>query len=130
MLKAFFDETFRFDRVFRPVTPGGTALKRVEGLMLPVGGELNKLASNIAFGRGMGGVHWRSDNLAGLLLGEQIAIGLLKEQSLGFPEGIDGPRPSFQFTKFDGKTSVTIRNGECMPKACDDYSIEYDASGG
>jgi hypothetical protein len=63
----------------------GTALYRItSGSLftgLTVNGELNKLASNIAFARSMAGVHWRSDNLWGLLLGERVAIELLREQT-------------------------------------------------
>jgi hypothetical protein len=35
-----------------------------------VGGELNKLADNVALGRNMAAVHWRSDAEQSLLLGE------------------------------------------------------------
>jgi hypothetical protein len=45
--------------------------------LLTVGGELNKLASNVAMGRSMGGVHWRSDNTRSLRLGQQIATAIL-----------------------------------------------------
>lgn len=37
---------------------------------LTLEGELNKLASNVAMGRTMGGVHWRSDNTRSLNLGK------------------------------------------------------------
>jgi len=114
MLKAFFDEEFEFEESYEVVPGAGTSLSVYEGpRQLKVGGELNKLASNIAFGRGMAGVHWRSDNIAGLLQGEQIAIGLLMEQSLGLPEHPDQPAvPYYTFRKFDG-TSVEISNGTC-----------------
>ena len=36
---------------------------------LTVGGELNKLAANVALGRNAAGVHWRSEALDELLLG-------------------------------------------------------------
>jgi hypothetical protein len=35
-----------------------------------VGGELTKLAFNIPFGRDTAGVHFRRDELVGILLGE------------------------------------------------------------
>jgi hypothetical protein len=69
---------------------------------LTVGGELNKLAANIALGRNAGGVHWRSDYTESLRLGEEIAIGLLREQKLTYNE-----HHSFSFTRFDG-TAITI----------------------
>ncbi len=47
---------------------------------MTVGGELNKLASNIALGRDVEAVHWRSDAVEGLLLGEAAAISVLGDQ--------------------------------------------------
>lgn len=44
---------------------------------MTVGGELNKLASNVAIGRSVGGVHWRTDNTRSLRLGEQIGTIML-----------------------------------------------------
>lgn len=65
---------------------------------LTVGGELNKLASNVAMGRSMGGVHWRSDNTRSLRLGEQITIEILKTRTAEYFE-----RPiSLSFRSFDG----------------------------
>jgi hypothetical protein len=46
---------------------------------LTVEGELNKLANNIAIGRNLAGVHWRSDGHEGLLLGQAVAIAALKD---------------------------------------------------
>jgi hypothetical protein len=40
---------------------------------------LDKLASNIAFGRDVAGVHWRSDAVEGLRLGEAVALSLLQD---------------------------------------------------
>ncbi|MGI5500117.1 vanadium-dependent haloperoxidase [Lentzea sp. CA-135723] len=69
---------------------------------LTVGGELNKLAANIAVGRNMAGVHWRTDYKESLKLGESLAIELLREQKSWFNE-----RHRFSVTRFDG-TTVTI----------------------
>ncbi|MBI4517546.1 MAG: vanadium-dependent haloperoxidase [Deltaproteobacteria bacterium] len=104
MLKAWFQEDFV---VPNPVVPtaDGTALQSYSGSdagQLTVGGELNKLAGNIAAGRNAGGVHWRSDYLESLILGETVAIGILEEQKLTFNEA-----HTFTFTKFDG-TTITI----------------------
>jgi hypothetical protein len=69
-----------------------------------VGGELNKLASNVATGRNIAGVHWRSDARESLRLGERVAIELLKDTlSLGPERRGDG----VSFTGFDG-TTVTV----------------------
>lgn len=35
-----------------------------------MGGELNKLAFNMAFGRDTAGVHFRRDEIEGIVLGE------------------------------------------------------------
>ncbi|HSF49685.1 MAG TPA: hypothetical protein VLA74_02900 [Nitrososphaeraceae archaeon] len=67
-----------------------------------MGGELNKLASNIGIGRDFAGIHWRSDAIEGMKLGEELAIRFLIEQKEIFYEKFD-----FSITKFDG-TSVTI----------------------
>lgn len=76
---------------------------------ITVGGELNKLASNVAMGRSMGGVHWRSDNTRSLRLGEEVAIEILRKRSAEYAE-----RPlSFRFRSFDGKP-VQIVQGEVL----------------
>ncbi len=74
---------------------------------LTVGGELNKLASNVAMGRSMGGVHWRSDNTRSLRLGEEIAIEILRKRSAEYAE-----RPmSFTFRSFD-RQRIHITQGQ------------------
>jgi hypothetical protein len=101
VLKAFFDETFVFPN---PVTPsaGGNSLEPYVGA-LTVGGELNKLASNIAMARNFAGIHWRSDDTSGLLLGEEVAIRMLREMRLTYTEEFQG----LTFTRFDG-SRVTV----------------------
>jgi membrane-associated phospholipid phosphatase len=102
VLKAFFNESFVMPN---PVvaSPDGLALVPYRGSDLTVGGELNKLAANIALGRDMAGVHWRSDGVEGLKLGEAVAIGLLTDLSATYSEDFGG----FSLTKFDG-TTITI----------------------
>ena len=74
---------------------------------MTVGGELNKLASNVAMGRSMGGVHWRTDNTRSLRLGELIAIEILRKRSGEYAE-----RPvSFSFRSFD-RQRVYITQGQ------------------
>jgi len=77
----------------------GLTLQPYVGPPLTVGGELNKIAHNVAFGRNMAGVHWRSDGTESLKLGEQVAIGLLRDQKHGYNEDFKG----WVFRKFDGK---------------------------
>lgn len=107
VLKAFFNESTPIETP-RVASADGTTLVAYTGsgaTQMTVGGELNKLAGNIALGRNAAGVHWRSDYDQSLLLGEQVAIGLLQEQSLLLNE------PEFyQLTKFNG-TTIRIHNG-------------------
>lgn len=102
ILKAFFNEDCIIPD---PVIdrPDGFTLFPYFSRELRVGGELNKLASNIALGRDFAGVHWRSDGSEGMELGEAVAIGLLQDYRNTYHEDLDG----FSFTKFDG-TRVTI----------------------
>ena len=62
---------------------------------LTVEGELNKLAANIAIGRNWAGVHYYTDYIESMRMGEQIAIGLLEEQKLTFPENFTMTVPIF-----------------------------------
>jgi len=105
MVKAFFDDRFVLPN---PVVPNsdGTALLRYTGPdagALTVGGEINKLASNIGIGRDHAAVHWRSDYQEALLLGEQVAISILRDQKRTYNEAFAG----FTFTRFDG-TQITV----------------------
>lgn len=62
---------------------------------LTVEGELNKLASNISIGRNWAGVHYFTDYYESLLMGEQIALGILEEQKLMFNENFSMTIPLF-----------------------------------
>jgi hypothetical protein len=103
LLKAFFDENFVIPDPVVPDPNDPTKVIPYSGPPLTVGGELNKLATNYAIGRGHGGIHWRSDGSAALALGEEIAISLLRDERLGYNEIFNG----FTFTKFDG-SKVTV----------------------
>ena len=102
ILKAWFDGNFVIPE---PVLPDATGQNLVPyvGPPLTVRGELNKIASNVAFGRNIAGVHWRSDATQSLLLGEQIAIDIMQDQRASYNEGFNG----FTFVKFDG-TTITV----------------------
>lgn len=77
---------------------------------ITVGGELDKLVSNIAIARNMAGVHWRTDYIEAIRLGEQIGLELLAEQSITFNE------PNvFTVQRFDGSV-VKIRDGKVIPE--------------
>lgn len=101
ILKALFDESFEIPD---PVQASGDGLSLVpyEGPRLTVGGELNKLASNVALGRNIAGVHWRSDATESLKLGEGLALRFLRDERLTFGERFRG----FSLRRFDGTPIV------------------------
>ncbi len=106
ILKAIFDEDYLIQSPLEP-NSANTALVSY-GSDLTVGGELNKLASNISLGRDHAGVHYRSDGWQGMLLGEQVAIDILNNLSFLFNENFTG----YTLTKFDGtQTTVGGKNG-------------------
>ena len=79
---------------------------------LTIEGELNKLASNVAMGRSMGGVHWRSDNTRSLILGEAIAAQILADITIDLNE-----KPQFGFRSFardehGNPKLITIQQGQ------------------
>lgn len=105
ILKWFFDESFV---ISNPVTTTSDGLETVpytgsDAGQLTVGGELNKLASNVGFGRASAGIHWRQDVHQGMLLGEAVAISLLRDQGHLYNENYTG----FTFTSFNGNT-ITV----------------------
>ncbi|AHE55031.1 hypothetical protein NX02_16765 [Sphingomonas sanxanigenens DSM 19645 = NX02] len=104
--------------VYRPTAPSGTPLTGHDGITyfdnrialnqssssaadkavaekLTIEGELNKLAQNVAMGRSMGGVHWRTDNTRSLMLGEALAAEMLAQITSDVNEA-----PSFTFRSF------------------------------
>jgi hypothetical protein len=88
-----------------PLIPDSTGqvLTPYAGATLTIGGELNKIASNIALGRNIAGVHWRSDATESLKLGEEVALSVLRDQRNCYNEIFNG----FTLTKFDG-TTITV----------------------
>jgi hypothetical protein len=111
MLKAFFDETALIENPLQASTDGLSLVAYTGGDagQMTVGGELNKLAGNIALFRNAAGVHWRSDYTESLPFGEAIAIRMLQEMSLGFNED----DAFFQLTRFDGQT-IRIFDGKVV----------------
>jgi len=109
ILKAWFKETTRLvDIGLNPLQPSNDGLSLLpytgpDAGDITVGGELNKIASNVALGRNTAGVHWRSDGTESMKLGEQVAINLLTEARTCYNEKFDG----FSLTKFDG-TTITV----------------------
>jgi hypothetical protein len=108
VLKAWFDENALIPNPVVP-TADGTALVPYTGAdanRLTVGGELNKVAANIAIGRNMAGVHWRSDYFDSVRLGERVAICILFNQRKDYNEDW-----FWTFTSFDGETVKISKDG-------------------
>jgi hypothetical protein len=100
VLKAFFDETYVLPKTY-VASRDGKELEPYTGPdkdNLTVGGELNKLASNVALGRNFAGVHYRSDAEQSMLLGEKIAIEVIQQRKEIWRES-----GAFNFTKFNGE---------------------------
>ncbi|HET9711196.1 MAG TPA: twin-arginine translocation signal domain-containing protein [Pyrinomonadaceae bacterium] len=89
-------------------TTDGLALVPYNGAdkdQLDINGELSKLAFNIPFGHGVhSGIHFRSSNYWGILLGEAVALSFLKDRAKSYNEPF-----TINITKFDG-TTATITN--------------------
>jgi len=104
-LKAFFNENFVIPNPVVASDDGQSLLPYAgsDAAQVTVGGELNKLANNVALGRDVAGVHWRSDAEQALLLGEAVTISILRDQRETYNEPFTG----FTFTKFDG-TTITV----------------------
>ncbi|HRN78571.1 MAG TPA: vanadium-dependent haloperoxidase [Candidatus Dependentiae bacterium] len=107
IVKAFFDDTELIATYTAPVKPDPSdptklvPLSEEEGaLLLTVGGELDKLASNIAIARDFAGVHYRSDAEASVVLGEQVGLKVLQNWAAIYHEQ--------DFTGFE----LTLRNGQ------------------
>lgn len=80
---------------------------------MTISGEIDKLASNVAFGRNWSGIHYRSDAIGGLLLGEEVAIKYMEDVlSTMVENNLDGSVPEVTFRKFDG-TFATIKPTVC-----------------
>ena len=73
---------------------------------MTVESELNKLAANIAVGRDMAGVHWRSDYTQSVLLGQRVAIDMLYRQKDTYTETWE-----LKFNSFGGKKVVISESG-------------------
>jgi len=106
ILKALFNEDYPIRHPVEAISDG-SALIPWKGEPLTLGNEINKLANNIALGRDAAGVHYRSDSVNGLFVGEEQALGLLCDYSRTYNERFDG----FVLSTFRGKR-VRIVNSE------------------
>lgn len=105
IVKAWFNDLAPLTSIpgFTLVQPSedGFSLAPYEGSdagQLTIGGEMNKLAANIAIGRNHAAVHWRHDYMDSLPLGEAVAISMLRDMAGNWNESFEG----FSFTRFNG----------------------------
>ena len=85
---------------------------------ITIQGELDKLAANISIARNMAGVHYYSDYYDSLRMGERIAVGILQEQMLTYPEKV-----SMKLKTFDGEKMEIVGHG-------DGQSVDVNVNGG
>jgi len=77
---------------------------------IDINGELSKVAFNVCFGHGVhAGIHFRSSNYWGVLLGEAVALSVLGDRAKSYNEPF-----TISITKFDG-TTATITNQKPDP---------------
>lgn len=103
ILKVCFDGDMLLPDCVEP-SADGTDLVPCRNYFPTVTGEINKLALNIAKGREWAGIHYPSDSIAGLLLGEEVAISILQDLVRTYTEPFRG----LALQKFDG-SNINIR---------------------
>ncbi|XWV24762.1 phosphoesterase-like protein [Tupanvirus deep ocean] len=89
----------------------GTILETYSGDIsnITISTELNKLASNVAIARNFAGIHYRTDAIRGILLGELIAIDYMRDMlSTMVENNADSTIPEIRLRKYDG-TLETIK---------------------
>jgi hypothetical protein len=93
--------------VYEPAT-SGLSLNTYGGADnndLDLNGELNKLCFNVSSGHGIhAGIHFRSSTYWSILLGEQVALGVLRDRARSYNEPFN-----ITIKKFDG-TTATVTN--------------------
>jgi hypothetical protein len=107
VLKALFDETALIPNCVHASADGLSLLPCPASFAPTIGAEVNKLAFNIAIGRNWAGIHYRSDALAGIRLGEEAGISILQDLVRCCTEDFDG----FEFTRYDGTYVRIGRSG-------------------
>jgi hypothetical protein len=109
VLKACFDGSMLLPECVEPSADGLTLLPRTD-FAPTVADEIDKLAFNIIMGRDWAGIHYRSDALAGLQLGEEVGISVLQDLVLTYTEDFEG----LTLTRFSGEKIRITRQGEVI----------------
>jgi len=109
ILKACFDGDMLFPGLVEP-SPDGLTLQACTNYSPTINDEINKLASNISMARNWAGIHFRSDDAAGLQLGEEVGIAVLQDLARTYSETYNG----FAFRRFNGKPIHITPKGELV----------------
>jgi hypothetical protein len=109
VLKACFDGSMLLPGCVEP-SADGMSLTPCSGYSPTVGDEIDKLAFNIAMGRNWAGIHYRSDDNAGLRLGEDVGISILQDLACTYTEDFRG----FSFKRFNGTEVQITPRGEVV----------------
>jgi hypothetical protein len=109
ILKACYDGTMLLPACVEP-SDDGTKLVPCKNYSPTINDEINKLAFNIAMGRDWAGIHYRSDTLAGLQLGEAVGISVLQDLVTTFTETFRG----LSLERFDGTRITILPGGELV----------------
>jgi hypothetical protein len=107
LLKFFFDGNHVIPDPMVPTSDGLSLVPYTgpDAGQITVSGELNKLAHNVSYGHGIhSGIHWRSDTESSILLGEAMAIAVLKDKAGTYHEKF-----TVNLTRIDGSIE-TISN--------------------
>jgi len=110
ILKACFDGTMLLSGSVE-VAPDRLSLRECQGYSPTVGDEIDKLAFNVAMARNWAGIHYLSDDMAGLRLGEDVGLSVLQDLAQTFSEEFKG----FFITRFDGSKVYVTPRGELVP---------------
>jgi hypothetical protein len=109
VLKTCFDSSMLLPACVEPAADG-LSLEECRDYSPTVGEEVNKLAFNVSMGRNWAGIHYRSDCVAGLKLGEDVAISILQDLAHTYTEDFKG----FTFQRLSGVEVHITPQGEVV----------------
>jgi hypothetical protein len=113
VLKACYDGSMLLPACVEPSLDGLT-LHPCTNYFPTVNDEIDKLTFNVAMGRDWAGIHYRTDTMAGLRMGEAVGISILQDLVRTYTEA---SFKGFRFQRFDG-TQITIKpTGEIITGA-------------
>jgi hypothetical protein len=109
VLKACFDGSMLMPGCVVPSADGLTLMPH-DNYSPTIAEEIDKLAFNISMSRNWAGIHFRSDCVAGLQLGEDVAISILQDMARTYTEDFQG----LSFNRFSGTPVRITPQGEVI----------------